>query len=439
MEIALILLVGLVMRLVSIGQSLWLDEATTALVSKMSFNQIFTNFLPNDFHPPLYYLVMKFWVDIFGNSEISLRIPSVLFGLVTVYLTYLIAKKIFNKNVAIASSLLLSTSGLAIYYSQEARMYGMAAMLVALAVYLYIRKKWLFFSLSLALIGMCDYVALFMLPVFLAFGFRNKKAIYSLIPLLIAFLVWQPIFLKQIAVGFLVKEQIPGWWKVLGTLTFKNVVLIADKFLIGRITFDNHFVYGTVLAIVFILFAYLIFKAIKEGMFLFWWLMMPILIGIVVAIRIPTLNYFRFLFCLPPMYILAAKGLTSLHKNWQKALTFILIMINVSTAGYYLFSVRFHKEDWRSLAKFVESKKSPNSVTMFLSNSNTEAYRYYAPDARITSPAALNNGYDEIWLMTYLSDIYDSGNVVRTRISEEGYKFQGSYSFNGLGVLEYSR
>lgn len=68
------LVLGLVLRLVSLNQSLWLDEATTALVAKMSFTDIFTKFLPGDFHPPLYYLLIKVWVFLFGDSEVVLRI-----------------------------------------------------------------------------------------------------------------------------------------------------------------------------------------------------------------------------------------------------------------------------------------------------------------------------------------------------------------------------
>src|SRR5450830_924226 len=144
--IFLILGLALILRLISLNQSLWLDEATTALVSKMSLTNIFTKFLPGDFHPPLYYLIMKYWTVVFGYTEISLRIPSIIFGLGTIYFTYLIGKKLFNKKTGLLASILMSTSGLAIYYSQEARMYMMAAFLVSAAVYFFLKRKWVIFS-----------------------------------------------------------------------------------------------------------------------------------------------------------------------------------------------------------------------------------------------------------------------------------------------------
>ena len=55
--LAVVVGLGLVLRLISIKQSLWLDEATTALVSQRSILDYFTNFALGDFHPPVYYLL----------------------------------------------------------------------------------------------------------------------------------------------------------------------------------------------------------------------------------------------------------------------------------------------------------------------------------------------------------------------------------------------
>src|SRR3989344_5024320 len=99
--IYIILFFGLVLRLISFNQSLWLDEATSALVAKMSLPEIFTKFLPGDFHPPFYYLFLKLWSDIFGYSETILRIPSVFFSLTTIYLVYLIGKKLFDQKIGL--------------------------------------------------------------------------------------------------------------------------------------------------------------------------------------------------------------------------------------------------------------------------------------------------------------------------------------------------
>ncbi len=54
-------------------------------------------------HPPLYYWLSALTYQLFGISEWSARFVSALFGFGSSVLTYLIAKKLFNKNIAIAS------------------------------------------------------------------------------------------------------------------------------------------------------------------------------------------------------------------------------------------------------------------------------------------------------------------------------------------------
>ena len=91
-----ILILGLGLRLVNLNQSLWLDEAVQAITSQGSLLGVFQE-LSGDFHPPLYHLLMWCWVHSVGNSEIILRLPSVIFGTLTIYVVYLIAKEKWGK------------------------------------------------------------------------------------------------------------------------------------------------------------------------------------------------------------------------------------------------------------------------------------------------------------------------------------------------------
>ncbi len=444
MYIIFILLLGLVLRIISLNQSLWLDEATTAMAAKMSLTDLFTKFLPGDFHPPLYYLIIKYWTALFGVSEISLRFPSVIFGLGAIYFTYLIGKKIFNTKVGLVSALLLSTSGLAIYYSQEARMYSMAMFLVIVAVYLFIKEKWLYFSIALALIGMTDYIALLILLVFWIMGFKKKTLslrswsfIIAHIPLLLSFSVWFSVFVSQLSVGLSVKESVPAWWGILGTLTLKNLLLFPIKFVIGRISFDDPSVYALILIPIFTLFLYVAYKALKISRIIWLWLLVPIAVGILISIKIPTLTYFRFLFCLPALYMLMGYGLGQVGKTKFKILLTAMVVVNLGSSIYYLFNPKFHREDWRGLVSYVEQKKTTYSVTLFPADSNTEAYRYYAPNAKITGPGGITENYDQVWLMTYLSDVFDPEGRVKSKVESAGYHLIKGYNYNGVGILEY--
>src|SRR3990167_9329418 len=101
--INLILAIGAILRLISLNQSLWLDEATSAVAARMPLTDIFTKFLPGDFHPPFYYVFLHFWTILFGTSEIALRAPSLLAGILTIYIVYLIGKELSGEKIGLAA------------------------------------------------------------------------------------------------------------------------------------------------------------------------------------------------------------------------------------------------------------------------------------------------------------------------------------------------
>lgn len=428
--IIVILFTALILRLILLNQSLWLDEATTALVAKMSLSDLFTKFLPGDFHPPLYYLIINQWTKLFGYSEVSLRFPSILFGVASVFIVYLIGKEFFDKKVGLIASLLLATSGLHIYYSQEARMYSLATFLVSLTVYFFLKQKWFWFSILMLLIGLTDYVSLFIAPVFLIVGYKQwKKVILSYLPLIIGFLVWSPIFIKQLVAG--VSVQGTNWWNILGTATFKNFVLIPVKFVLGRISFDNKLIYALIIGVMLAIFSYLLFKARGVNKTFWAWLILPIVIGVLVSIKIPTLSYFRFLFCLPALYILLASGIEKLGKYKNIAL-YILVVPNMLFTTYYVLTPRFHREDWRRAANSLGANK-----IVFPANSQKEALIYYGKGDQIVSTDQLGKGDREIWLSRYVSEIFDPDDATRMKIENLGYNKVSEANFNGVVFWKY--
>jgi uncharacterized membrane protein len=430
--IYLIIFVGLILRLISSNQSLWLDEATTALVAKMSLGDIFTKFLPGDFHPPLFYLIEKYWSTIFGYSEIALRVPSILFGLGTIYITYLIAKKIFNSRIALLSGVLMATSGLSIYYSQEARMYSLAAFLVTALFYLFLEKKWILFSTVLVLLGASDYVSLFVLPVFWILGFKNwKKLLFSHVPILSFFVIWFPIFQKQLLSGLSLEGS--NWWNLLGPATFKNAALIPVKFIFGRISFDDKTLYGIIAGIAICLFSFVLFKVRKSSKLLWGWLVIPIVLGILISFKIPTLSYFRFIFCLPALYILVAAGLDKFTK-YRYLLITIFLLINISSSMYYLLTPRFQREDWRKAVGEIGE-----DVIILPAYSQTEALEYYGKGDQIININNFEGGQKVVWLSRYVWWVFDSTDLARKKVESLGYNKVLENNFNGVVFWKYNK
>ena len=108
--IIFVLILGFILRLIGINQSLWLDEAITANVVRLPINKIVSDFSANDFHPPLHYWFLNIWQKIFGDGVVMMRLSSVLFSLITIYLVFLIGKEIKNKNFGFWAALLVAVN-----------------------------------------------------------------------------------------------------------------------------------------------------------------------------------------------------------------------------------------------------------------------------------------------------------------------------------------
>lgn len=87
-----------------------------------------------DVHPPLYYLLLKAWL-IIGKSEYILRFLSVLSGILSIPLAYVVGKVWRGQQVGLIAALLSTFAPSLVYYSQVARMFGLSATLVLLATY----------------------------------------------------------------------------------------------------------------------------------------------------------------------------------------------------------------------------------------------------------------------------------------------------------------
>jgi len=140
--VMVIVLTALFLRFFELGsQSLWLDEAVIYSQTKAaSVAEVYSTVMEQEGHiGPLYHILNYLCSRVFGYSEWALRLPSAVYGTISVLLVYMVASALWGSRAALLSSALMAFSPLHVWYSQEARMYSLWLMLILAAVLLFIR------------------------------------------------------------------------------------------------------------------------------------------------------------------------------------------------------------------------------------------------------------------------------------------------------------
>jgi len=119
-------------------RTFWGDEAGVAIMVEQPFYKI-PNYAINDAHPLFYAALIKLWSLFFTNTEVSLRVFSAVFGLLTIFLTWKIVKDFFGNKIANIAAFFLSTNYFLIFYSIQVKTYTLAAFLGLLSCYFFLK------------------------------------------------------------------------------------------------------------------------------------------------------------------------------------------------------------------------------------------------------------------------------------------------------------
>ncbi len=116
------------------AQSLWNDEGNTARLVERPVPLIVEG-AAGDIHPPGYYLLLHLWRAATGASEFALRSFSALCGLLTAAVIAALGRRAGGRCTALGAALIVAVHPLAVYYSQEARMYALLGLAAAQTVW----------------------------------------------------------------------------------------------------------------------------------------------------------------------------------------------------------------------------------------------------------------------------------------------------------------
>jgi len=119
-------LVGVVARFLA-PSGLWLDEALSVNISGLPLQQL-PGALVQDGSPPLYYLMLHYWMMALGQSDFAVRALSGIISTATLPFLWAAGNRVGGRRTAWAALLLGASSPWAIYYATDTRMYSLMAL-----------------------------------------------------------------------------------------------------------------------------------------------------------------------------------------------------------------------------------------------------------------------------------------------------------------------
>lgn len=360
-----LLLVGFFLRVHDLGrQSLWLDEAYTwGVVVNTNWRDVWGAMLAVSDVSPLAYVITKLTAPVLGTSEFGLRLSGAFFGWLAIAATYRAGTAMFGKSVGLLSAGVISFSPFAVWYSQDARPYGLYLFLGAFALWGLHRAErgrgWAVFTLASAAMYVTHYVSAL---------FVYAQAVYILTQLRRQPLLFRRWALAQVVAGI----PVGGW--VIAFLS-QHHLLTANSW-IPPVTITTplqtlwNFVSGDavrwssgVAAGVIVVTGGIGWGAYKrwrsEGrsvQLLLWWLALPLTTGWLFSLRLPVYIDRFFEPAILTVALLLAAGVSALPGQWRRT-TAVLMMIGLLAGSARLFvDPVYSKEDWRGAAQMLRAE-----------------------------------------------------------------------------------
>ena len=433
-----ILIVGAVLRFALLGRnSIWFDEAVTALIAQLKWQGFFTTLRFADTHPPLYYLLLHGWVALAGVGEVALRIPSAFFSLVSVGLTYALTRQVSSERVSLASALLVATAPFEIWAAQMARMYSLLGALTlgaTLSLVLSIKRDrwrlWVAYAVLATLMVYTHDLAFFVLAAhgLWVASYERRHLGHWLLAMgmvTVFYAPWIPSLWFQVT-------HVPAWF--LGPAFADKAAYLKLSDLVGLFAFGgslfgmpSYFFSNTSLTgqeQVLLLLPFLV--VLGSGIVLWRDRRLVALLGLSLALPVGVMQlvgvwypafFARWFSFLCPLYaMIFAGGAFALshatRQHSERIAAYVLsgaLLFNLVGLDSYYFDPKLHPYQWRPAVAALARRIEPNDLLLFGDRGNEIAFAYYfkgrawtrqlLPRPDFEALPGLRSRFNRVWLI----------------------------------------
>ena len=366
-------------------ESIWLDEAFSIAFASLQWPEYLSFISSTELNMSFYSILLKSWIDIFGNSETAVRSLSAFFAVPTVVFAYFIAKRIFDENTATIAAVLLSLNTFFVRYAQEARGYSLLLCLTTISMFL--------FFLALDKQKTRHYIALGLINALVIY--THFFGLFALLSQAIALIVapkdsikWKSVFLSTLISTVLLAPLAVGLlgldfnhWNRLSEPTLKHL-LKAVRALTGSGLLLSSVLYCICGLISFIVVVFRWKGLANVNYFrlqyvtLLLWAVLPIACLYVLSKFIPAFENRYTITALTPIVVLCARGIVEINR---KPVQVIVLGLLVATSLYNLHEQyqSLSKRDWRTAVQMVLNRAQANDAILFYTWYTKFPFEYY--------------------------------------------------------------
>ncbi len=408
-QVPAIVVLGAALRLIHLGaRSFRTDEGIIAQLAQLDFPGVLRASLENS-TPAGLNLQLHVMYLLFGNSQFVLSLVPLLYGVLTIYFTYLLASRYLSRDIGLMASFLVAVSPYCVFISQELRPYSLMTLTILASCYFFLRylesgekKFWLLaliFTIGATYSHFFGWSVLIIENIY--FFLRTKhhsRYILSWLGLqILVILAFSPTLLGTLNVldasGVSTERLVVSNFGFFLYSAVKKTFGAVLHFAGGYYFFDLPI--GKMLSILrqpgqglmlLIMFAVPWIFLVAGSWKLFKWKSWPNLI-IVLMFLIPVSvlliegtnpNYYSP--ASPAFFIILGVGILALVSFWRRILvTAYLIMCGVALLHIYSSPVNtFLTEDYQGLARYLDQNRSTGEAVVFWGGSNaSHAWNYY--------------------------------------------------------------
>jgi uncharacterized membrane protein len=426
---------GLVLRCWNINQSLWWDEiwGTIAYAKASSLWQVVSS-LGYYFNNHIFYsLLARGSIKILGESEVALRLPALVMGLLGIVMLFQFGKSFLGASAGIIVSLFLAISAFHIDHSSEARGYSALALFSILSSFYFLKglktnglRSWMLFILFTVL-GFYSHVFMiavsisqFCCAVLFMVGEKWKigKTGISLKTLRNFFL---SLFAAAMVILLLYSPVLLAFLKNIGKVRVVTVSRIP--FIMSL--FDSFFpgirgIAGMIIYSILLLSG--IYFTFRKDRILCCYLLVLSLLPVSLYLLINPMFVFEryFIFALPFVLLIVSEGVVGIAGNfkgfYQKCIVIVLIFIILCLQFPAIHTIiNQDRQNYREAIRFVEGevRGERKGDLIFSIGYAGEHFCYYSHDNTILNPETFDDflgiilGSKHIWCLitAWLPDI----------------------------------